>query len=141
MDATGYVLLRGSDEESLSPETRRSAQRLISNHPGEDMILGLTESGELIRLVRLDGKERPHHALFLEPVATRSPVDEAAQRFGLSERECEILYHILRGASTTEIAEQLVIADCTVATHVRNIGAKMNASKRKEIVASVLGGR
>ena len=71
----------------------------------------------------------------------RSPVDAAVKRFALSDREAEILHHLLRGASTAEMSARLIIAASTVASHVRRIGSKMHASKRKEIVAAVLGRR
>ena len=141
MDATGDVLMRGVAEGSLSLETRSTVMKLAASHPGEEVVLGLAAPGEVIRLLRLSGEGRACYALFIERLATRSPVDAACERYELSDREREVLPHLLRGASTGEIAGELMIAESTVATHVRNIGAKMNASKRKEIVAAVLGGR
>lgn len=141
MDATGDVLLRGVAEGSLSVETRGTVMKLLASHPGDDLVLGLTASGELIRLARLNGEEKPCYALFIEVLATRSPIEAASKRYGLSDREREVLPRLLRGDSTGEIARELMIAESTVATHVRNIGSKMSASKRKEIVAAVLGGR
>ena len=142
-DATGDLLLRGVAEGSLSFETRGTVMKLLAGSPSDDVVFGLASTGELIRLVRLhgDGEGKPCYALFIEVLATRSPIEAASERYGLSEREREILPHLLRGSSTGEIAGHFVIAESTVATHVRNIGSKMNASKRKEIVAAVLGGR
>jgi DNA-binding NarL/FixJ family response regulator len=141
MDATGDVLLRGAAERSLSFETRRTVMKLLAGHPRDEVVLGLSPTGELVRLMPLKGEERPCYALFVEAKASRTPVDAACERYGLSDRERDVLPHVLRGASTRDIALDLMIAESTVATHVRNIGAKMNASKRKEIVAAVLGGR
>ena len=141
MDAAGETLLRDVTGPSLSAAARSIAMRLISNHPDNEVVLGLSAPDDLIRLVPLQGNGRPCYAVFVEKLAMRSPVDAACRRFGLSERERDVLPHVLRGASTAEIARVLMIAESTVATHVRNIGAKMNASKRKEIVAAVLGGR
>jgi two-component system, NarL family, nitrate/nitrite response regulator NarL len=141
MDATGDVLLRGVDERSLSAAARATVMKLIASDPGADVLLGLAGPGQAVRLVRLRGAGRSHYALFLERLAVRSPVDVAVERFGLSEREREVLEHLVRGATTAANAQQKIIADSTVATHARNIGVKMNVSKRKEIVAAVLGGR
>jgi DNA-binding CsgD family transcriptional regulator len=141
MDATGDVLLRGTAKSSLSVESRATMLNLVAKHPGDDVVLALSPSGEMLRMVRLRGDGGPCFALFIETFATRSPIDAACGRYALSDREREVLPYLLRGASTTKIAEDLIIAESTVATHVRNIGAKMNASKRKEIVATVLGGR
>ena len=140
-DATGDVLLRGVADGSLTPRTRATVMNLIASHPDEDVVLGLADTNDVLRLIRLRGEGRPCYALFLEAHATRSPVEAAARRFRLSDREREVLPYLLRGTPTADIAAALMIAESTVATHVRNIGAKMDASKRKEIVAAVLGGR
>lgn len=50
----------------------------------------------------------------------------------LSERELEILRLIARGCSNKEIAEQLVIADITVRTHVSNILGKLHLASRTQ---------
>lgn len=141
VDTSGDVLLAGAGAAALDADTRAIVAKLISAHPLDDVVLGLTGSRDVIRLVRLHGRSRTHHAVFIEPIAMRSPVDAAVKRFALSEREAEILQHLLRGASTREMAARLIIAASTVASHVRHIGAKMQASKRKEIVAAVLGRR
>ena len=133
--------MRGRTECALSFETRDTVMKLLANKPDDEVVLGLTPSGELLRIARLDGDGGPCYAMFVERVATRSPIDGACERFGLSEREREMLPHLLSGTSTARIAAELMIAESTVATHVRNIGAKMSASKRKEIVAAVLGDR
>ena len=141
VDTAGDVVFHGAAQRGLPGDARDVALRLMAGHAGEDALLGLSGTGQLLRLAPLEGTGTQHFALFLEPLAARSPVDDAAERFGLSERECEVLRHILRGSATSEIADDLVIAESTVATHVRKIGSKMNATKRKEIVAAVLGGR
>jgi DNA-binding CsgD family transcriptional regulator len=49
---------------------------------------------------------------------------------GLSEREVEVLRMMAGGRSNREIAEALVIAPATVASHVRNILTKTNTPNR-----------
>ncbi len=56
-------------------------------------------------------------------------------RAGLSARELEVLQLLARGASTTEIVEQLVLSPHTVRNHVRNILAKLGAHSKLEAVA------
>jgi DNA-binding CsgD family transcriptional regulator len=140
VDARGDVLLAGTHVPALDPDTRAVVSKLIGANTFDDVIFGLTGAHEVLRIVRLNGPSQAH-AVFIEPIATRSPVAEAVKRFALSEREAEILKHLLAGASTVEMAAQLIIAASTVASHVRRIGIKMQASKRKEIVAAVLGRR
>ena len=55
----------------------------------------------------------------------------------LSERECEVLWHISEGRSNREIAEQLVIAPSTVKSHVRAIYAKLGVESRTQALARV----
>jgi NarL family two-component system response regulator LiaR len=50
----------------------------------------------------------------------------------LTERELEILRLVARGCSNKEIAEQLVIADITVRTHVSNILGKLHLASRTQ---------
>jgi DNA-binding NarL/FixJ family response regulator len=140
VDAIGEVVLHDWSGGRLLDEPHRVVRRLLASRADEDVLLGLAGERDLLRVVRLVGEDT-YYAVFVEAFATRSPVDEAAARFNLSKRERDILTQVLRGASTSEIAERLFIAECTVTTHVRNIGIKMNAPKRKEIVASVLGTR
>jgi DNA-binding NarL/FixJ family response regulator/class 3 adenylate cyclase len=53
---------------------------------------------------------------------------------GLSERETEVLTHIARGLTNTELAETLFISEATVKTHVRNLLAKLDARDRVQLV-------
>jgi DNA-binding NarL/FixJ family response regulator len=50
----------------------------------------------------------------------------------LSDREQEVLRHIVRGLQNKEIARSLVIAESTVETHLGNIYRKLNVGNRTE---------
>jgi two-component system, NarL family, response regulator LiaR len=50
----------------------------------------------------------------------------------LSERELEVLRLVAQGKSNREIAEQLVIAELTVRTHVSNILGKLHLASRTQ---------
>lgn len=57
---------------------------------------------------------------------TTAPVEE------LTEREEEVLKFIARGLSNHEIAQQLVVSNATVNTHVSKILAKLNLASRTQ---------
>ena len=57
---------------------------------------------------------------------------EAAERYGLSRREEEILGLIVKGRTNIEIADTLYISLSTVKTHIRSIFEKTGARNRLE---------
>ena len=59
--------------------------------------------------------------------ADQSPADEA-----LTDREVEVLKLVGKGLLNSEIAEQLVISEATVRTHVSNIMSKLQLASRTQ---------
>lgn len=60
-------------------------------------------------------------------------------RFRLSDREAEVMEHIVRGLSNAEIASALFLSEKTVKNHVNRIFAKLHASSRASAIAGWLG--
>ena len=58
--------------------------------------------------------------------------------YGLSDREMDVLDTLAHGMTTTQIADELVISENTVKTHVRHILEKLQASNRAEAVSKAL---
>jgi DNA-binding NarL/FixJ family response regulator len=59
------------------------------------------------------------------------------ERFSLSDREIEVLGHLIAGESNRQISQGLFIAECTVKKHIQSIGAKVGARKRTSIAHTV----
>ena len=63
--------------------------------------------------------------------------DMAADRFGLTPRETEVLVHLVRGESAGEIADALTISKSTVLTHTKRVYAKLDVHSRVELMNAV----
>ncbi len=61
--------------------------------------------------------------------------DAAVKRLGISRREYEVLELIAAGHSNQDIADHLFVSTSTVKTHVSNVLAKLDASRRTEAIA------
>lgn len=69
----------------------------------------------------------------------RLDADEIASKYGLSEREYEVLQLLLEKKSATQIANELVVAHGTVKAHIRNIYKKLDIHQRDELFALSFG--
>ena len=72
----------------------------------------------------------------LSQMAQSAPAPERDTRVldGLTERERDVLVHMARGLSNTEIAAELFVAEATVKTHVGRVLAKLGARDRVQAV-------
>jgi DNA-binding NarL/FixJ family response regulator len=61
--------------------------------------------------------------------------DAAVKKLGISKREFEVLELIAAGLSNQVIATRLFVSTSTVKTHVSNLLAKLDASRRTEAIA------
>ena len=63
-------------------------------------------------------------------------IDEAnLQKLGISKREYEVLELISGGHSNQEIADKLFVSNSTIKTHVANLFAKLDASRRTQAIS------
>lgn len=62
----------------------------------------------------------------------------STQEQGMSEREMEVLRCLAQGMTTTQTADELVISENTVKTHIRHIFEKLGASTRAEAVSKAI---
>ena len=64
----------------------------------------------------------------------RSELASFAQIYGLTPRETEICSYLVRGRSAKHIAEELVISENTVWSHVKNVYAKTGAAGKNALI-------
>jgi RNA polymerase sigma factor (sigma-70 family) len=132
LDATRILILTTFDLDEYVHEA------LCAGASG--FLLKDTEPGELIHAVRViaDGEA------LIAPKITRRLIEEFArvseQRADtaaleqLTEREREVLEHVAKGLSNTEIAEQLYVSQATVKTHIGRLLMKLQARDRAQLV-------
>ena len=124
-------LLRDRHGDDL-PIVIVSADRVSAHDRVAGLLIGADEylakpvnTDELVaRLRRLLARSRPANG-----------ARPAARLHSLSQREIEVLSHLAHGFSSDEIAEQLVIAPKTVASHLQRVMAKLGVHTRAQAVS------
>jgi DNA-binding NarL/FixJ family response regulator len=77
-------------------------------------------------------------AKMLRLFAGLAPREPAAESYGLSPREREILQHLVDGMTMKQIARRLGVSYHTVTTHVRNIYEKLHVHSRGGAVSKAV---
>lgn len=122
------ILTTFDDEEILSGALRAGASGFqLKDAPGEELIAavrsvatgeGWLDPGVTCRILAAYRSTAPPDPQALALLA------------GLTEREAEVLGLMARGASNTEIGEQLFIGEGTVKTHIGRIFSKLGLRDR-----------
>ncbi|MFF4413733.1 DNA-binding response regulator [Streptosporangium sp. NPDC001559] len=110
--ASGFVL------KDAPPADLLSAIRVVAR--GESLTSPAVTRRLIAEFVRSPG-----------PVSTRGHGRLLA---GVTDREREVLFHVARGLSNTEISDHLHISLATVKTHIGSLLAKLRARDRAQLV-------
>lgn len=128
---------------SFVTERVESLARL--DDPGSDYEWAASLQGSAYRLglARIEDDSQPE-VKWLISVERGGPtmveiVDIAEERFGLSEREAEVIALLSDGLSNKQIAGALAIAEQTVKYHLQSIMKKSGTSSRTELLARLFG--
>jgi DNA-binding CsgD family transcriptional regulator len=124
----------GVDVEELLEAVRGHLEQAISE--GESAVI---QSGQntLLRIVPLRGAVSGTFAIIVERLRARGSLTAAAQHFGLTPRETDVLRAIVANRSNAEIARELYIAESTVSDHVKALYRKAGANKRTELLTKL----
>jgi DNA-binding CsgD family transcriptional regulator len=76
-------------------------------------------------------------AVIVEPAHPARITPLLVSAYGLTEREQDVTRLVLRGDSTAQIAERLVVSPHTVQQHLKNIFEKTGIRSRRELVGKV----
>ena len=91
------------------------------------------------RMVSTAGQTGPTLAVSIEPTPPAERTALYARVLGLSDRETELLHHLVGGTDTRELARRLFLSENTVQDHLKSIFAKTGAGNRRVLVARATG--
>ena len=119
------VLTSFSDNERVFPSIKAGAIGYLLKDVSPD---------DLVRAVQAAhrGETQLHPEVARKLINEYSNRDEKRAPAGLTERELDVLRLIARGGSNRDIAEELVISEKTVKTHVSNILSKLHLADRTQ---------
>lgn len=95
----------------------------------------------VVTVAPLSGAAGPKISVLVERYRSRNPLRLAAEKFGMSSRELEVLSLVLKGFGTLQIATALDIAESTAHDHIKRMMLKTRARNRVELAAKALGWR
>lgn len=129
----------------LVPEIESAVLPLISTlEEREDRVAGVAvlNNGSALRLTPL--LDRPAriverlYALVIEIDRNLECIRRAVSRYRLTNRQTDVLLHVLEGANASEVARALQISEYTAQGYIKTLLTKTNSRNRTAMVAKVL---
>ncbi len=129
------VLTTYADDRSVIDALRAGARGYLTKDAGAAEIHGALEQLERGH-VAIDPAVQHH---LLDAIAAGPTPDAAVERGadlpdGLTPREAEVLALIARGRSNREIADELIVGEATVKSHINHLFAKTGVRDRAQAV-------
>jgi DNA-binding CsgD family transcriptional regulator len=95
-----------------------------------------------LRAARMEGAgpvEATTIAVSIEPTGPTERTTLFSRVAGLTDRESELLQHLVGGADTRALAQRLYVSENTVQDHLKSIFARTGANNRRVLVARATG--
>lgn len=120
-DEAEYEIKKYKDEENHIRENQIKVEEVYQDKTLESRVNRVRENHEVENT-----KQNLEHI-------DRAEIREKFKSKGLTKREIEIAYAILKGMTNREIAETFYVSEATVKKHVSHIFEKLEIQKREEI--------
>jgi DNA-binding NarL/FixJ family response regulator len=131
--ARGYLLKRvGPDALVSAAKAVRAGESVLDPELGGRLAMRLAADGSAANT------PEPRRKAGRPAWADDIPADGNGNAYHLSARERQVLAHVSRGQSNSEIAKALFISQETVRSHVKSILRKLQAHDRSQAVAIAL---
>ena len=110
-------------------------RRIVKNGPDSIVLTG-------IGLPRLGGFKDSRVLIILERIRLRHKfsLEKAKEQFHLTDRETEVIEHLMKGWTNKEIANEIAISEQTVKEHIKHIMDKTQTSTRTGILVQIFQG-
>jgi NarL family two-component system response regulator LiaR len=127
-DARILVLTSYATDDKVFPALKAGASGyLLKDSDSEELVRSIRE------IQRGESSIDPKIARrLLREISAPPPHSQPAEVDPLTNREVEVLKLVAKGKTNQEIADQLVISEGTVRTHVSNILAKLHLASRTQ---------
>ena len=131
----------------ITENNRRARILVLTSFGTDEKVLPALKAGALGYLLKASGPDELVSAIrrmhsgesWIDPTVARKllreiaePPDRPSSTQPLTARELEVLRLVAQGLSNREIAEELVISEATVRTHVSNMLGKLHLASRTQ---------
>ena len=114
----------------------------VDNHPPRARVHIAGTTWLTLQAARIGSEGSTDGPAIAVTIELASPADRAdifARAHGLTERETDIVNHLLSGADTHDLAHTLHLSEHTVQDHFKAIFAKTGARSRRQLLGQVVG--